>query len=144
MAKISRPKDRSVEIPEGSTADIAFLLLLFFMVTTVFVQEKQFWVDRDRWPQAQSIERIPRNNTATIYVMKNETILIDDVPSKIESEEDVYVRNALISKKAENPEIIICFRTDRDTKYGVMSDVMRQLQDAQTLVVAFEAQKKDR
>ena len=143
MAKISRPKNREVSIPEGSTADIAFLLLLFFMVTTVFVQEKQFWVDRDRWPKAQSIERIPRNNTATIYVMKNETILIDDVPSRIESEEDVYVRNALTAKKAENPEIIICFRTDRDTKYGAMSDVMRQLQDAQTLVVAFEAQQKD-
>ncbi|MGI6197883.1 MAG: ExbD/TolR family protein [Candidatus Cloacimonadaceae bacterium] len=143
MAKISRPKDRDVAIPEGSTADIAFLLLLFFMVTTVFVQEKQFWVARDRWPKAQSIERIPRNNTATIYVMKNETILIDDVPSKIESEEDVYVRNALVAKKAENPEIIICFRTDRETKYGAMSDVMRQLQDAETLVVAFEAQKRD-
>ncbi|HPV14285.1 MAG TPA: biopolymer transporter ExbD [Candidatus Cloacimonadota bacterium] len=143
MAKINRSKSRDVAIPEGSTADIAFLLLLFFMVTTVFVQEKQFWVARDRWPKAQSIERIPRNNTATIYVMKNETILIDDVPSKIESEEDVYVKNALIAKKNENPEIIICFRTDRETKYGAMSDVMRQLQDAETLVVAFEAQKRD-
>jgi len=143
MAKINRSRDRDIEIPQGSMGDIAFLLLLFFMVTTVFVQEKQFWVDRDRWPQAQSIERIPRNNTATIYVMKNETILLDDVPSKIESEEDVYVKNALSAKKAENPETIICFRTDKETKYGAMSDVMRQLQDAQTLVVAFEAQQKD-
>lgn len=142
MAKIQISKKREAFIPTGSMSDIAFLLLLFFMVSTVFVQEKQFWVERERWPQAQSIERIPRNNTTTIYVMKNETILLDDVPSKIESEEDVLIKNALIAKKSDNPEIVVCFRTDRETKYGAMSDVMRQLQDAETLVVAFEAQKR--
>ncbi len=142
MAKIQITKKREAFIPTGSMSDIAFLLLLFFMVSTVFVQEKQFWVERERWPKAQSIERIPRNNTTTIYVMKNETILLDDVPSKIESEADVLIKNALIAKKTENPEIVVCFRTDRETKYGVMSDVMRQLQDAETLVVAFEAQKR--
>lgn len=142
MAKIKQNKKREAFIPTGSMSDIAFLLLLFFMVSTVFVQEKKFWVERDRWPLAQSIERIPRNNTTTIYVMKNETILLDDVPTKIESEQDVMVANALRSKKTENPEIVVCFRTDRETKYGAMSDVMRQLQDAETLVVAFEAQKR--
>ncbi len=121
--------------------DIAFLLLLFFMVSTVFVQEKKFWVERNRWPIADNLERIPRNNTTTIYVMRNETILLDDVPTTIESEEDVYVSNTLRGKKSENPDLIVCFRTDRETKYGVMSDVMRQLQDAEALVVAFEAQK---
>ena len=142
MAKIQQTKKREAFIPTSSMSDIAFLLLLFFMVSTVFVQEKKFWVERDRWPVAQSIERVPRNNTTTIYVMKNETILLDDVPTKIESEEDVMVANALRSKKSENPEIVVCFRTDRETRYGAMSDVMRQLQDAETLVVAFEAQKR--
>lgn len=142
MAKFSSKKRRDVAIPQASTSDIAFLLLLFFMVTTVFVQEKKFWVERDRWPIADSIERIPRNHTSTIYVMRDETILIDDVPTRIESAEDVFVANTLVKKKAEDPDLIVCFRTDRDTKYGVMSDVMRQLQDANTLVVTFEAQKR--
>ncbi len=143
MAKIQRSRKRETAIPSCSMGDIAFLLLLFFMVSTVFVQEKKFWVERDRWPLAESIERIPRNNTTTIYVMRNETILLDDVPTTIESEEDVYVSNTLSSKKSENPDLIVCFRTDRETKYGVMSDVMRQLQDAEALVVAFEAQKAE-
>lgn len=142
MANFQSKKRRDVAIPQASTSDIAFLLLLFFMVTTVFVQEKRFWVERDRWPIADSIERIPRNHTSTIYVMRDETILIDDIPTRIESEEDVFVTNTLTRKKAEDPELIVCFRTDRDTKYGVMSDVMRQLQDANTLVVTFEAQKR--
>ncbi|MDY0151661.1 MAG: biopolymer transporter ExbD [Candidatus Cloacimonas sp.] len=142
MAKIVNKKSREANIPTGSMSDIAFLLLLFFMVSTVFVQEKKFWVERDRWPIAESIERIPRNHTSTIYVMRDETILIDDVPTRIESAEDVFVSSTLILKKTEDPDLIVCFRTDKDTKYGVMSDVMRQLQDANTLVVAFETQQR--
>ncbi|HNX37101.1 MAG TPA: biopolymer transporter ExbD [Candidatus Cloacimonadota bacterium] len=141
MAKFQARK-RDVTIPQASTSDIAFLLLLFFMVTTVFVQEKRFWVERDRWPVAENIERIPRNLTTTIYVMVDGTILIDDLPSRIETEEDRVVYTTLEKKKAENPDLNVCFRTDRDTKYGIMSDVMRQLQDANTLVVTFETQTK--
>ena len=140
MAKLSVKKRRDATIPQASTSDIAFLLLLFFMVTTVFVQEKKFWVERERWPFAESIERIPRNHTSTIYVMRDETILLDDIPTRIESSEDVFVSQTLIRKKEEDPELIVCFRTDRETKYGVMSDIMRQLQDANALVVAFETQ----
>lgn len=135
-------KRRDATIPQSSMGDIAFLLLLFFMVSTVFVQEKKFWVERERWPVAESIERIPRNHTTTIYVMRDETILIDDVPTRIESTEDVFVSTTLVRKKTDDPDLIVCFRTDRETKYGVMSDVMRQLQDANTLVVAFETQQR--
>lgn len=142
MANIKTTRKADANIPTSSMSDIAFLLLLFFMVTTVFVQEKKFWVERDRWPVAESIERIPRNLTSTVYVMRDETILIDDLPTRIETEADLLVYNTLLKKKEENPELIVCFRTDRDTKYGVMSDVMRQLQDANTLVVTFETQTK--
>lgn len=142
MANFQKKRSRDVAIPNGSMSDIAFLLLLFFMVSTVFVQEKKFWVERDRWPIAESIERIPRNHTTTIYVMRDETILIDDIPTRIESSEDVFVSSTLIRKKTDDPELVVCFRTDRDTKYGVMSDVMRQLQTAETLVVAFETQQR--
>jgi biopolymer transport protein ExbD len=142
MANFQKKRSRDVAIPNGSMSDIAFLLLLFFMVSTVFVQEKKFWVERDRWPIAESIERIPRNHTTTIYVMRDENILIDDIPTRIESSEDVFVSSTLIRKKADDPELVVCFRTDRDTKYGVMSDVMRQLQTAETLVVAFETQQR--
>ncbi|HOH46479.1 MAG TPA: biopolymer transporter ExbD [Candidatus Cloacimonadota bacterium] len=142
MANIKTPRKADTGIPTSSMSDIAFLLLLFFMVTTVFVQEKKFWVERDRWPVAESIERIPRNLTSTVYVMRDETILIDDLPTRIETEADLLVYNTLLQKKEENPELIVCFRTDRETKYGVMSDVMRQLQDANALVVTFETQTK--
>jgi len=107
MAKITLKKKAPANIPTSSMSDIAFLLLLFFMVSTVFVQEKKFWVERERWPMAESIERIPRNHTSTIYVMRDETILIDDVPTRIESAEDVFVSSTLIRKKADDPDLVV-------------------------------------
>jgi biopolymer transport protein ExbD len=137
MAKI-----RSVEIPQASQADIAFLLLLFFMVTTVFVQEKAFWVERNRWPIAESIQKIPRNHTATVYIRQDDTVLIDDVPYSLDDIESMRVASVMQRKLNNDANMIVCFRTDRDTKYGIMSDIMRQLQDIEALKVTFETQMK--
>ncbi|HOD17571.1 MAG TPA: biopolymer transporter ExbD [Candidatus Cloacimonadota bacterium] len=141
MAKI-QIKRRPKVIPQASQSDIAFLLLLFFMVTTVFVQEKVFWVDRSRWPYAESIQKIPRNHTTTIYIKADETVLIDDIPYYVEDIENMRIAGTVQRKFNEDPNLIVCFRTDRETKYGVLSDVMRQLQDIGALKVTFETQRK--
>ncbi len=140
MSKIMIKKRPKV-IPQASQSDIAFLLLLFFMVTTVFVQEKAFWVERNRWPLVETIQKIPRNHTATIYVKPDETVLIDDVPYTIDDIENMKVAGVMQRKLNNDANMIVCFRTDRDSKYGIMSDVMRQLQDIGALKVTFEAQK---
>jgi biopolymer transport protein ExbD len=141
MSKIMIKKRPKV-IPQASQSDIAFLLLLFFMVTTVFVQEKVFWVERNRWPIADSIEKIPRNHTATVYVKPDDTVLIDDVPYTIDDIEAMKIAGVMQRKLNNDSNMIVCFRTDRETKYGIMSDVMRQLQDIGALKVTFETQKK--
>jgi len=38
--------------------------------------------------------------------------------------------------------MITCFRTDRETSYGVMADIMNQLRKANALRVSFEAKRK--
>lgn len=141
MAKIE-VKKRKPFIPQGSMSDIAFLLLLFFMVSTVFVQEKVFWVERTRWPIAESIQKIPRNHTSTVYIKQDDTVLIDDIPYGMDDIESMRIAGVMQRKLNNDSNMIVCFRTDRDTRYGIMSDVMRQLQDIGALKVTFETQKK--
>ena len=129
-----------MSIPTTSTGDIAFLLLLFFMVSTVFVQERVFWVNRDRFPFAsENIERVSRNESATIYITRKEDILIDDFPRSVEDDSIVTTMKA---KAREIPTLQVCFRTDRDTRYQAVRDVMMRLQDADTRNVVFEVQRK--
>ncbi len=139
MAKIKKKARQEAVIPTTSTGDISFLLLLFFMVTTVFVQERVFWVNRDRFPTATNIDRVSRNETSTIYITQKEEILIDDFPRSVE---DNSIIDAMQAKNTEIPNMQVCFRTDKDTRYQVVRDVMMRLQDADTRNVVFETQRK--
>lgn len=134
MAKIKKNARPSTEIPSSSMSDIAFLLLLFFMVSTVFVREKGLKV---HMPKAKQIQKIPRNHSATIYVTKNNVISIDDFRVQIPQVNMIMQR-----KLAEDFNVIACFRTDRDASYGTMSDIMNQLREAEVLRVSFEAKLK--
>jgi len=134
MAKIKKAERPKTLIPTASMADIAFLLLLFFMVSTVFVREKGLKV---RMPRAETIQKIPRNHSATIYVDRNGAISIDDMIVSIPD-----VQWVMQKKYFDDFNVIACFRTDREASYGLMSDILNQLREAGTLRVSFEAKMK--
>lgn len=131
MANIKKRPKPEVLIPTASMSDIAFLLLIFFMVSTVFVQERGL---RITMPEAASVEKVPRRIATTIYVDRNGTISIDDFQIDIPSVQYVMMR-----KLAEDFNTIASFRTDRNTDYGTMSDILNQLREANALRVSFEA-----
>jgi len=134
MAKVKRGTKPNTDIPTTSMGDISFLLLLFFMVSTVFVKEKGLDVIL---PKAKEIEKIPRKHATTIYVNRGGTITIDDYAVEIPQ-----VSVIMQQKLAEDINTITCFRTDKDTSYGIMSDVLNQLKEANALRVQFEAKLK--
>ncbi len=133
MAKILRKTKIGSEIPNASMSDIAFLLLIFFMVSTTFVKEKGLKVEL---PRAQTIQKINRRNATTIYVSRSGLISIDDFATQVDQ-----IQFVMQSKIAENPAMITSFRTDRDTEYGIMVDVMNELKRANALRISFEARK---
>lgn len=134
MAKIAKKTKPETIIPTASMSDIAFLLLIFFMVSTVFVQEVGL---RITLPEARNIEKVPRRNATTIYVDRNGNISIDDFLVDIPTVRDVMVR-----KLYEDYNTIAAFRTDRNTEYGIMSDILGQLREANALRVSFESRQR--
>ena len=134
MAKINRKTRLSTQIPNASMSDIAFLLLIFFMVSTTFVKEKGLSVTL---PQAFSIQKINRRNASTIYVSQSGIISIDDFSIQVDQ-----VKYIMMEKLSDNPSIVVAFRTDRNADYGLMVDIMNELKEAGALRVSFEAKRR--
>lgn len=134
MAKIGARSKPETIIPSAGMSDIAFLLLIFFMVSTVFVQERGLNVTL---PQARNIEKVPRRNATTIYVDRAGNISIDDYIVEIPS-----IENIMLRKLHEDYNTIASFRTDQYTSYGIMSDILQQLREANALRVSFETRTR--
>ena len=125
----------SSEVPSSSLADIAFLLLIFFMVTTVFQQ------DRDRpiqWPEAEAAEKIDekQKNILNIWMERDGSIFINDQPVAMEDVSQIVAPLYADSERA----LVISIRGDRDVPYRYMDLVQQELVSAGVVRVVFAAQ----
>ena len=124
-----RKTKTEVFIPTSSMGDIAFLLLIFFMVTTIFREETGLPVEL---PRAEAGEEAKRELISNIYINRLGLISINDRITQVE-----YVSDIIGEKLSENPQLIVAFKTDNRTPYGVVSDVMEELKDVNAVRVFF-------
>jgi biopolymer transport protein ExbD len=127
--EVRRKTKKETFIPTSSMGDIAFLLLIFFMVTTIFREETGLPVEL---PRAEAGEEINRELISNIYINRQGLISIDDLIVKVE-----FVSDLMAEKLQQNPMLIVAFKTDTHTQYGVVSDVMEQLKEVNATRVFF-------
>ena len=115
-----KPKRRDLqEINSSSMADIAFLLLVFFLVTTTISMDKGISLVL---PAEGNELEVNKKNIINILVNESGKVLIDDQPILITT----------ISKKVEkllktNPNLIFSVQTHPLTKYQIYIKVLDQL-----------------
>lgn len=132
--KLARRSKGGAAIPTASMSDIAFLLLLFFMVTTVFASQGL----RILIPRAAESERIRLNrNMASVWVNEEGKILIDDKPIRKEDFE-----GKIKDKLNQNPEIIVLLRVDEEARYGLIGDMIESLREVKALKVSFATRQE--
>ena len=79
------------EIPAASLADIAFMLLIFFLVTTTMDVDSGLerrlpqWVDQD---QIDDDTQIKERNVFVVLVNKDNNLLVEGEPARIEDLRD--------------------------------------------------------
>lgn len=128
---IIRRFTRASEIPTASTADIAFLLILFFMVTTVFRATTLHL--KLSLPQAKSTERIlMRRHVKYLWVDANSKIYIDD---NIVTEDLIAAKMA--PKVYEDPELVTILNVDESVNYGIVDVVLDKLKEAKAFRITF-------
>jgi biopolymer transport protein ExbD len=131
--KLSREKVQAT-IPTASMADIAFLLLIFFMVTTTFRAETGLKVII---PQVEAAEKMPTKDLTHIWISKNGIVSIDDAFVSTELISDIMSR-----KRQINPNIIVSVKCDEATGYKLVEDVLDEFVDASVLRIHLAARKK--
>ena len=125
-----RRKARSgARIPTSSMADIAFLLIVFFMVTTIFKMEQGLAITL---PRSTAGEKIPKENVAHIWIDRTGIISIDDLVVSVPD-----IDYMISAKLRENRGLIVSFNTDENAPYRVVNEAMERLKLANALRVTF-------
>ena len=129
MAVLNKKKSKvSGEVPMASTADIAFLLLIFFLVTTVFPKDKGLSIVL---PEESETVAVSQKNILHLIIQANGQVTV----KRGESQQEQTMRAADIEglwrqEVAANPNMIAAVKTHPDAPYKFMIDVLDALHSA--------------
>ena len=124
--KFSRKTKLSSEIPTSSMPDIIFMLLIFFMVTTVLREYSGLPVNI---PKAERIEKLKgKRHTSHIWVSKDGLISINDRLFAVED-----VAKIMYDKRVSDPLVIVSLKADEEAKMELISSIHEELREADAL-----------
>jgi biopolymer transport protein ExbD len=119
--KFSRRKSSmGDEISTASMSDIAFLLLIFFLVSTIFAEEQGLPMVLPG--AASDTAQINPKNILNVNVEANNRVTLDGQPFAISGIENEVRRRILA-----NPKLIVQVKLHPDSFYGTMVDVLDEL-----------------
>lgn len=134
------------EVPTSAMPDVIFILLFFFMVTTV-LREVTLKV-RVNLTQAENIEKIEQKRLLSyVYIgperlpgnkLGEDKVQIDDAIV-----EDIGgIRTLMYDKLREQPKLIVSLRVDENSEFGLLTDVQKELQQASTFRINYSTRRE--
>ncbi|MEX2463674.1 MAG: biopolymer transporter ExbD, partial [Balneolaceae bacterium] len=127
MSKFKKKQANTKQsVPTSAMPDVVFMLLIFFMVTTV-LREVELQVQID-YATAENIEKIEQKRLVSyVYIgpqnlgggrvgatkVQIDDALVDDMGA---------IRNIMYDKLIEQPRLIVSMRIDRDSEFGIITD----------------------
>jgi len=117
-------KDASDEIPTSSMADIAFLLIIYFMITTTFAATRGL-----DWALPQEEEDTPqveKEEAVLVEIQPDGQFIVDGDPMEPEN-----IVDYLLPKLERNPKKPVIIRPDENAPYGYMVEVFDELRQGE-------------
>ena len=137
----------SNEVNAGSMADIAFLLLIFFLVTTTIVADKGITVKLPPWSEEEvDPTKLKTRNVFSVLVNANNQLLVRGEPARVDELRERAKEFILNPQRREDlsekpTKAIISLKNDRGTKYGTYVQVYNELKAAYSELWDEEARK---
>ena len=128
---IKKRKIAEATIPTSSMADIAFLLLLFFLVATTIDVDTGIGMVLPEYVKDVSTVEVPKDRMAAVLINANGDVLLDGKPISIFQIKD-KIKERLRSKidLPHNKKLIVSVKTDRKTKYNSYIQALDQIKEA--------------
>jgi biopolymer transport protein ExbD len=130
------PRRIGIKIDMTPMVDVAFLLLIFFMTTTVFRKPQALEINLPPDPKAKV--EVAQSNVLTLRVItppdasKGEVRAFWRVADQPFKEAPVEKLEPIFAEEGKrNPKLIVLVKIDRATKYKYMVDIIDQLQFAE-------------
>lgn len=149
MSKFRKKSNTSQEIPTSALPDIIFMLLFFFMVTTV-LRETTINV-KQIIPEATELRKLQRKSLVSyLYVgQPKNTAIYGDEPKVQANDVFIEVKDVVMwvsSEKdklaeVERDQITVALKVDEDVKMGIISDVQLQLREGNALKVMYSVRQ---
>lgn len=135
------------EIPNASMADIAFLLLTFFLVTTTIANDRGLSLILPPPPEAQQTEeiKIQEHNMFKIQLNSSDALLVEgeyteDVSGLKDQIKEFVMNYGKDPHQSDNPvKAIVSFKTDRGTTHKRFIEILNIVQSAYNDIYAERA-----
>ena len=133
---ISRKTTEKAEISTASMPDIIFMLLIFFMVTTVMREFEGLDV---LVPKAKMIEKLEsKRNTAYVWASNNGSVMVDDHLVNMKD-----LRFIISSKMQKRPKTTISLRADQNASMETITSIHTELRNAYALKLSYSAKTQE-
>jgi biopolymer transport protein ExbD len=133
--RFKRKSNMESKISVSSMPDIIFMLLIFFMVTTVLREYSGLQISL---PKAERIEKLEsKRHTAHIWVSKDGLISIEDKLFKSDA-----VRHVMYEKRASDPQLTVSLKADLAARMEVISSIHNELRKADALRLNYSTKVK--
>lgn len=135
MPLLKRRTKRDAEIPSGSMADIAFLLLIFFLVTTTINADKGIYMQLPPPLEDTEPPEINQRNLLNVLVNADGQVLIDNEVTNVAAIRDIVKRHIL--NNGREPQLstapdkaVTSFKTKRGLPYETYIAVLDEIKSA--------------
>ena len=145
MGHFTKKSKAKPEISTASLPDIIFMLLIFFMVTTV-LREQEVQV-RTILPQAEALTKIEQKRYVSYIWMGPEKLRGNKFgETKVQIDDAVIddltnVRTIMYRKLTGEPRLIVSLRVDEESEMGIVTDVQQELRKGGTLRINYSSKR---
>ncbi len=135
------------EIPTSAMPDVVFMLLFFFMVTTV-LREVTLKVRVDL-TQAGNIEKIEEKRLVSYIYIGPERLPGNRLgEDKVQIDDSIQpdigaIRTIMYDKLLEEPRMIVSLRVDKDSEFGLLTDVQEELKQASAFRINYSTKNEN-